>query len=86
MRVLGFLFSLLAFSRAADEAYGPLKNVCIKFVVSSGTGCAWMCNYCAAQLGTNNYYFVDGICTYQQGQGCVGNPVAGNTYTCCSMF
>ena len=84
MRVLGLLFSLLAFARAADEACVPVANNCVQFVVSSGTGCAWMCNYCAAQLGTNNYYFTDGVCTYQQGQGCVGNPVAGNTYTCCS--
>jgi hypothetical protein len=44
-----------------------------------------MCNYCANQLGTNNYYFVDGVCTYQQGQGCVGSPVAGKSYTCCAV-
>jgi hypothetical protein len=43
-----------------------------------------MCNYCANQLGTNNYYFTDNVCTYQQGEGCVGNPIAGQTYTCCS--
>lgn len=34
--------------------------------------------------GTNNYYFTDSVCTYQSG-GCVGNPVAGKTYTCCSV-
>jgi radical SAM superfamily enzyme YgiQ (UPF0313 family) len=61
------------------------SNNCVQFSVSSGTGCAWMCNYCASQLATNNYYFTDGVCTYQQGQGCVGNPVAGKTYTCCSV-
>jgi hypothetical protein len=61
------------------------SNGCVQFSVSSGTGCAWMCNYCASQLGTNNYYFTDGVCTYQEGQGCVGNPVAGKTYTCCSV-
>jgi len=60
-------------------------NNCLQFSVTSGTGCAWMCNYCANQLGTNNYYFTDNVCTYQQGQGCVGNPVAGTTYTCCSV-
>ena len=59
-------------------------NGCVQFSVSSGTGCAWMCNYCAVQLGTNNYYFEDGVCTYQEGQGCVGNPIAGKMYTCCS--
>jgi len=59
-------------------------NNCVTFSVTQGTGCAWMCNYCANQLGTNNYYFVDNVCTYQQGTGCVGNPYAGVSYTCCS--
>jgi hypothetical protein len=60
----------------------PQTN-CVSFSVTSGTGCAWMCNYCASQLGTNNYYFTTGVCTYQTG-GCVGNPQAGVTYTCCT--
>jgi hypothetical protein len=60
-------------------------NGCVQFSVTTGTGCAWMCNYCANQLGTNNYYFTDNVCTYQEGQGCVGNPIAGKTYTCCSV-
>lgn len=59
-------------------------NQCVSFSVSSGTGCAWMCSYCANQLGTNNYYFTDNVCTYEQGVGCVGNPLAGKTYTCCA--
>lgn len=59
------------------------NNGCINFSVGPGTGCVWMCNYCANNLGTNNYYFTDGVCTYQTG-GCVGNPVAGHTYTCCA--
>ena len=60
------------------------QNNCVSFSVSSGTGCAWMCSYCASSLGTNNYYFTDSVCTYQSG-GCVGNPMAGKTYTCCSV-
>ena len=60
------------------------SNNCVNFQVSPGTGCAWMCNYCASSLGTNNYYFTDGVCSYQQGTGCVGNPQTGVTYTCCS--
>ena len=60
------------------------QNNCVTFSVTSGTGCAWMCNYCANQLGTNNYYFTDNVCTYQEGTGCVGNPIAGKSYTCCS--
>ena len=59
------------------------QNNCINFSVTAGTGCQWMCNYCANQLGTTNYYFTDGVCTYETG-GCVGNPQAGVTYTCCS--
>jgi len=47
-----------------------------------------MCNYCANQLGTGNYYFTDNVCTcmtsmYQS--GCVGNPIAGKSYTCCAI-
>lgn len=61
-----------------------VPNNCVSFTVSSGTGCAWMCNYCANSLGTNNYYFTDDVCTYQTG-GCVGNPIAGKVYTCCAV-
>lgn len=60
-------------------------NNCITFTVGSGTGCDWMCQYCANQLGTNNYYFTDNVCTYKEGMGCVGNPIAGKQYTCCSL-
>jgi len=60
------------------------SNGCTTFTVGNGTGCDWMCNYCANQLGTNNYYFTDGVCTYQEG-GCTGSPVSGNSYTCCSV-
>lgn len=60
------------------------SNGCVSFTVGSGSGCAWMCNYCSSQLGTNNYYFTDGVCKYQ-GSGCVGNPIAGQTYTCCAV-
>lgn len=61
----------------------PVNN-CIQFTVSAGTGCQWMCNYCADQLGTFNYYFPDSVCTYQTG-GCVGNPIAGKVYSCCAV-
>lgn len=83
MRVFGsiILSLLFVFSRANEVCQA--KNSCVTFSVGSGTGCAWMCNYCANALGTNNYYFVDGICQYQPG-GCVGNPQSGVQYTCCS--
>ena len=93
MRIINLfaLFSLFFSSSAVNEictdvAHPPtpvIPNNCISFIVGSGTGCDWMCNYCANQLGTNNYYFVDGICTYQSG-GCVGSPIAGKQYSCCS--
>jgi len=86
MKFLAFLISIFVVSRGNEfcDLEQP-KNQCIQFSVTSGTGCAWMCNYCANQLGTNNYYFTDNVCTYQEGQGCVGNPIAGKTYTCCSV-
>ena len=101
MRFFGYLLSLAAVFFTSVDSIRPVRgnhdevcdaekrisatNNCVQFTVTSGTGCAWMCNYCASQLATNNYYFTDGVCSYQEGQGCVGNPVAGKTYTCCSV-
>ncbi len=65
------------------KALTPSNN-CIYFTVGSGTGCDWICNYCANMLSTGNYYFPDGVCTYMSG-GCVGNPVAGKMYSCCAV-
>lgn len=88
MRFIDYVLTLFTlptlFIIKADDCIGPISNKCVQFSISSGTGCAWMCNYCANQLETNNYYFIDGVCSYQQGQGCVGNPIAGKTYTCCA--
>jgi hypothetical protein len=61
-----------------------VPNNCISFTIGSGTGCDWICSYCANSLGTNNYYFTDNVCTYGTG-GCVGNPQVGKVYTCCSL-
>jgi len=82
-----FLFSILLSAesiRFAEILPKGGETNCINFTVGQGTGCDWMCNYCANQLGTNNYYFTDGVCTYSQG-GCVGNPISGKQYTCCSV-
>jgi hypothetical protein len=88
MRIFQTLFAIASIILSAQSSEYCMKddektNGCITFSVTSGTGCAWMCNYCASQLGTNNYYFTDGVCSYQEGQGCVGNPISGKTYTCC---
>jgi hypothetical protein len=73
------LLGAILVTRAAAEIYS-----CVSFIVGPGTGCDWMCNYCANALGTNNYYFTTPVCTYQAG-GCVGNPVAGAEYACCAV-
>jgi len=89
-----FLFSIFLNSNrsyASNEVseylvFQPVlpSNNCVTFSVGPGTGCAWMCQYCANSLGTNNYYFTTDVCTYQSG-GCVGSPQAGVSYTCCSV-
>lgn len=89
MRLFQTILSFIALSAASSKKHYHNKNYnvengCVTFYVGSGTGCAWMCNYCANALGTNNYYFVDGVCAYGD-SGCVGNPVAGNKYTCCAV-
>ena len=76
-----FIFALLGLSHASAQTCP--SNGCVSFTIGPGTGCDWMCNYCAASLGTNNYYFTSPVCAYQTG-GCAGNPVAGVQYTCCA--
>jgi hypothetical protein len=77
------LLAVIAAFFAADARKVADSNACISFQVSPGTGCQWMCNYCATTLGTTNYYFTDGVCTYETG-GCVGSPQVGVLYTCCA--
>lgn len=79
------LLSIMSGVQSVSTSTGvDVANNCISFTIGQGTGCEWMCNYCANQLGTNNYYFTDGVCTYQSG-GCVGNPIADKQYTCCAV-
>ena len=73
-----------AFALAKTFAAAEQTVECVDFSVGAGTGCAWMCNYCATTLGTDNYYFTTDVCTYQEGVGCVGSPQAGVTYRCCA--
>jgi hypothetical protein len=83
MKFLTLLLSFLTISESKIYHNNTSPNGCISFTVSSGTGCAWMCNYCYENLKTTNYYFTDGVCKYQTG-GCVGNPQTNHLYTCCS--
>jgi hypothetical protein len=81
---MNLIFSNIAVNNTCTTNDDDQPNSCISFIIASGTGCDWMCSYCANQLGTNNYYFTDSVCTYQTG-GCVGSPQSGNKYTCCSV-
>jgi hypothetical protein len=89
MRIItAIIFSLFSTIVTANTELCSIQKAlhsttCIQFSVGQGTGCAWMCNYCESQLGTSNYYFTDGVCTYEYG-GCVGSPQTGVTYTCCA--
>ncbi len=82
--IAALLAGLAAVTAAGTLGAVEIQNGCVSFSVGAGTGCAWMCNYCAGALGTNNYYFTDGVCTYESGVGCVGSPQTGVTYTCCA--
>ena len=86
MRIALFFFLVAAgvLGKLNETCVPEIENGCISFSVGPGTGCDWMCNYCGTNLGTSNYYFTDGVCSYAQG-GCVGNPQSGKTYTCCSL-
>jgi hypothetical protein len=88
MRFLQVLYLVIGVLSVSSENTctneSVIENGCITFSIGQGTGCAWMCEYCQTNLGTTNYYFTDGVCTYQT-RGCTGNPVTGNQYTCCSL-
>ena len=87
------LFFLIVGTNGLEKSCRNLKESCITFSVGPGTGCQWMCNYCAEKLNTNDYYFTDGVCKYSSskywfydlfdGLGCEGNPEVGKEYTCC---
>ena len=83
MKLITLLLSIVV-SNAQIYNNSTPSNGCVSFSIGSGTGCAWMCNYCYDTLKTTNYYFTDSVCLYQPG-GCVGNPQTGKTYTCCSL-
>jgi hypothetical protein len=82
--VLGLVGMFTAHKMLSDitSTDTTVTSICTSFQLAPGTGCDWMCNYCALHVGAN-YYFTDGVCTYQSG-GCVGAPLVNKTYTCCS--
>ncbi len=72
------MFKLLFLSIAA---LFTATRACETFQVAPGTGCAWMCEYCASKVGPD-FYFTVPVCTYAEG-GCVGVPQPSTMYTCC---
>jgi len=77
-----FVLVALTFTNIFAQVCDKVVNGCITFTVGQGTGCDWMCNYCAQNVGPS-YYFTTPVCAYQTG-GCVGSPISGVQYTCCS--
>lgn len=56
---------------------------CITYTIGEGTGCQFMCDYCTENLGTTDFYFTDWVCQNKNGM-CTGDPIAWETYTCCT--
>jgi hypothetical protein len=84
----GVLYLSAVVAQVCNQTLNNLDNFetnCITFLVGPGTGCQWMCDYCANTLGSNSYYFLPPVCTYQTG-GCVGNPQSGVSYSCCTTY
>lgn len=87
----GVLYLSAVFAQVCNQTLNNLDNLdnletnCITFLVGTGTGCQWMCDYCANTLGSNSYYFLPAVCTYET-SGCVGNPQSGVSYSCCTTY
>ena len=79
---LGLITATGVFAQVCNSML-TYQNTCITFLIGEGTGCDWMCNYCGSQLNSSSYYFLPPVCTYQS-SGCIGNPQAGVSYTCCT--
>lgn len=88
IKITNLLLLILALFSGVNAYDDNLKqrvvDGCYSFTVGQGTGCQYLCQLCSNQLGTDNYYFTDNVCLYDAGIGCVGNPLAGKEYTCCS--
>ena len=81
MKLLNMLISFMSiFSNKKNKSD---NEYCITFTIGEDTGCQYMCDYCAENLGTTNFYFTDWICKNKNGM-CSGEPTPWETYTCCS--
>ena len=79
MRLYSFLYSIISIFK--NKKYS--NDHCITFSIGDGPGCQYMCDYCAENLGTIDFYFTDWICTNKNGV-CTGEPMPWETYTCCT--
>ena len=80
---MNFLNLLTSFIYMFSDKKKLNNQDCITFTIGEGTGCQFMCDYCAENLGTNNFYFTDWICKNRNGI-CTGSPMAYEEYTCCT--
>lgn len=80
MRFLSLIFSYLAIFQKKTKQN---DEYCITFTIGEDTGCQYMCDYCAENLGTTDFYFTDWICKNKNGM-CSGDPMPWETYTCCT--
>lgn len=79
MKLYSLLFSIMSIFNAKKDS----NDHCITFTIGEETGCQYMCDYCAENLGTTNFYFTDWICKNKNGM-CSGDPTPWETYTCCT--
>ena len=80
MNLFKLLFSIMPLF---SNKYKSGEEYCITFTIGEDTGCQYMCDYCAENLGTNDFYFTDWICKNKNGM-CSGDPTPWETYTCCT--
>lgn len=80
MNLFKLLFSMIPFF---SNKHKSGEEYCVTFTIGEDTGCQYMCDYCAENLGTNDFYFTDWICKNKNGM-CSGDPTSWETYTCCT--
>lgn len=81
MKLSNLFLSLM--SIFTNKKHKTADEYCITFTIGEDTGCQFMCDYCAENLGTTDFYFTDWICKNKNGM-CHGDPTPWETYTCCT--
>lgn len=67
------------------EADDMVSNTCITIEATKMIDCSTIGEYCEVALGTENLYFIDGICLYEFNNGYSGTT-SSKEYTCCSLY